>query len=364
MQKISIFIPVYRESDLLDDILKSLLEDTYNNKEIITVVDEPTENSLGLVKRYKSHVKFILNRKRKGKVKALNEAVKHSNGEILLFLDADVKIPEGDKNFLGKIVKSMKNCDILEIKKRIIKNSLLSRLVSYDYIAFNFIEWAFCKKLKKCIGVNGAAFAIKREVFYEVGMFKKIVDEDLEIGAQAFFKNKKFKYAENIEVLNKAPNSWKHWFKQRKRWGVGFAVYLNKHYRDFAEYFLKCPQILAPLLPFLLPNLFLIFSTVFMPAGFTHISIPLSATSSGANRLLSLHFATIILSWNVSVYLGFFVIFFIVFFAAARKLKYEFSLPELFVYVFFYYPISMLVYTLCFVRVFVFSDYRVEDWKV
>ena len=51
MNKISVLIPVYRESTLLERLLTDLLRDPYPSKEVLVVIDEPTEISLDVVER-------------------------------------------------------------------------------------------------------------------------------------------------------------------------------------------------------------------------------------------------------------------------------------------------------------------------
>lgn len=369
MQKISIFIPVYRESELLGASLKSLIRDPYKNKEIFVVMDEPTKKSLELTKRYKNKVKFILNEKRKGKVNALNEAVKLSKGNVFLFLDADVKMPENSKKILRIVMNEIDGVDILEIKKRIIRDSLVSRIVSYDYLSFNFVNWMFSKTLKRCLGINGAAFAIKRDVFQELGNFKKVVSEDLNIGTEAFLKNKRFKYVDDIEVLNKLSPSWRDWFKQRKRWGLGAALWFKDYYKDLIKGVIRHPQILVPSVFFIFPSLVLFLSSFFISTTLVEklLTVFLMFASTKVSILIPFIFFTstgVLLIKNIILSFMSFGIFSILFYFIAKKLHYEFNPLEFAIYFFFYCSIWLLIVTVSFIRVLVFSKYSLADWKV
>ncbi|MEM3641967.1 MAG: hypothetical protein QXH37_08620, partial [Candidatus Bathyarchaeia archaeon] len=44
-RKISVFIPVYKGSDLLEALLEELINCAYENKEIFVAMDEPDEKS-------------------------------------------------------------------------------------------------------------------------------------------------------------------------------------------------------------------------------------------------------------------------------------------------------------------------------
>ncbi len=80
----------------MEELLEDLTNDSHENKEIFVTIDKPNEKSLEVAKKYGSKVNFILNGRRRGKVTALNSSVKISEGEILVFLDSDVKL--GDSN--------------------------------------------------------------------------------------------------------------------------------------------------------------------------------------------------------------------------------------------------------------------------
>ena len=89
---ISIFIPVYKESNQLVSMLKELSSQNVT-KEIFVTVDEPTEDFSEKIKQLgNDNVKFIVNKERIGKANALNSAMKLSSGKVLLFLDSDVQI--------------------------------------------------------------------------------------------------------------------------------------------------------------------------------------------------------------------------------------------------------------------------------
>ncbi len=162
MTDISIFIPVYKESEQVPSILdKLVLQDVA--KEVFVTVDEPSERFLERIKRFSS-VNFIINKERVGKAKALNDAVKLSSGDVLLFLDADIELPD-DPEFLKKIILEMQHTDVLDIKKIVERNSFLAKMAYYEYFTFNVSAWIASEHLRKCPAANGAAFAMKRETF-------------------------------------------------------------------------------------------------------------------------------------------------------------------------------------------------------
>ena len=91
-KKISIVVPNYKNSKYLERTLKSLIEQTHRNLEIIVVCDKPEEDCDKLVKSYMEKDKriiYIKNDERQGKFKARIQGAQKATGEYIAFLDAD-----------------------------------------------------------------------------------------------------------------------------------------------------------------------------------------------------------------------------------------------------------------------------------
>ncbi len=265
--KLSVFIPVFRESEHLEKLIKDLLSDSFRDKEIFVIVDEPTERTLKLANEYKDKINFILNKERKGKVNAINENIHKANGDIIVFLDADVEI--NGKDFLSMIYNKMEDADLLDIKKEIIQNSILSKLVAYEYLAYDIVNYILSKTTGQIFMLNGAGFAIKKEVLLKIGGLPKLIVEDVGIALESIKHKLKCKFCKEVGIKTEAPNSIKSYIKQRVRWGSGGGEVIKEYKKELLKYIIKniwivlpClliyypPIILLILLPILLHNLF------------------------------------------------------------------------------------------------------------
>ncbi len=93
---VSIIIPVYNLENYFEACIKTCLNQTFNNIEIIIINDGSTDNSLDLIKKYtlKDHrikASSILN---SGVAKAREAGLKLAKGDYLFFLDGDDYLPE------------------------------------------------------------------------------------------------------------------------------------------------------------------------------------------------------------------------------------------------------------------------------
>jgi len=373
--KISILIPVYKESKLLPNVLNKLLNQKIE-KEIFVIIDEPSEYSLKISNELHEKVKFIINNERIGKANALNKVAKIASSEILLFLDADVEIPD-DEFFLNKILREAEKADIIDVKKEVVKDSFLAKMTYYEYVGFNICSWLMAKFIKKTPAINGAAFAIKKSVFDKLGGFRKVISEDLDIATRAFLKDYKFTYIKEVNVYNHVHSSWRKWMIQRRRWSMGAALWLKEWFKELLKRCVKKPQIFIPALFMLFPssiipiiNIFSLNSPVYAltSAPLHFISIISLFLTVNFNFmlpiLLLIHIGLNILQ-NFSASIIAFLAFSSLFFILSRRLGFKFKLHEFLIYYFIYSFLSLLIMIASLIKVFIFNKKDEKlDWKV
>jgi len=366
VKKISVLIPVYKESRHLNNVLDYLLLDPYSEKEIIVCIDEPTEKSKSLLETYPSII-FKISNDRLGKVTALNEAVAESTGESLLFLDSDLEIRI--KQLLEKVATELEKHEIVELKKRIIRDSFLSRIVSYDYLSENFTSYLFARYVHRCLGINGAAFAIRRNVFLKLTGFGHEICEDLDIAIRSWKAGIDFGYSENAEVWNSVEPSFRVWLKQRKRWGIGLGNWIRDNWKLLFSTSLRNPKIMLPALFILFPSLTIILQLFFLPSSFSIrvITITLLLLSSWTNIFVT---PTLLIGLGIVAFYAllltsiFFSTYACIFYYFAKRLGFPFNLLEFAVYFLIYNPLWLLITVATFFRVLVWRGDLKLDWKV
>ena len=113
-EKISIVVPVYNTSKFLDKCIKSILNQTYKNLEIIIVNDGSTDDSLNKIKEYEKIDEriIIIDKKNGGLSSARNIGIKNSSGEYILNVDSDDWIEKDTCELLLKVALKT-NADIV-----------------------------------------------------------------------------------------------------------------------------------------------------------------------------------------------------------------------------------------------------------
>ena len=91
MPKISIIVPVYNEEEYVSTCLDSLVKQTLDDIEIITIDDNSTDNSLNILLDYARkypNIKVYHNEKNIGQGASRNRGLKFATGEYIGFVDS------------------------------------------------------------------------------------------------------------------------------------------------------------------------------------------------------------------------------------------------------------------------------------
>jgi glycosyltransferase involved in cell wall biosynthesis len=86
---VSVIMPIYNAEQFLQAAVKSVLEQTWENVEIILVDDGSTDGSLQLAKNLESEKIIVLSQKNSGASAARNRGLGIAKGSYIQFLDAD-----------------------------------------------------------------------------------------------------------------------------------------------------------------------------------------------------------------------------------------------------------------------------------
>ncbi len=119
MPKLSIIVPVYNAEKYIGKCLESLVEQNFNDLEIIVVNDGSTDNSKEEIKKFTKNNKNILylEKENGGLSDARNYGIANATGEYICFVDGDDFV---DKN-LFKSLEIYLNHEIDMIKYKMIK---------------------------------------------------------------------------------------------------------------------------------------------------------------------------------------------------------------------------------------------------
>ncbi|EKI7563107.1 TPA: glycosyltransferase family 2 protein, partial [Enterococcus faecalis] len=111
MKLVSVVIPVYNVEKYVEKCLDSVINQTYQNLEIIIVNDGSTDNSLSVCQKKKlsdSRIKLI-NKENGGLSSARNAGIECAQGEFICFIDSDDWI---ELDYIEVLLNGMENTNV------------------------------------------------------------------------------------------------------------------------------------------------------------------------------------------------------------------------------------------------------------
>lgn len=112
-KKVSIIIPVYNAEKFIEKGIKSVLNQTYKNVELLLINDGSKDNSLSIIKKWEKKYPNIIkvySHKNMGVGKTRNKGLDCATGEYICFIDADDYI---DCDFIETLVNQIGKNDII-----------------------------------------------------------------------------------------------------------------------------------------------------------------------------------------------------------------------------------------------------------
>lgn len=148
---VSVILPTYNRATLLPRAIKSVLNQTYKNFELIIVDDDSTDNTKKIVNDFKDkRIKYILHKENKGGAASRNMGIKQAKGEYIAFQDSDdewlpKKIEKHIETFKSLSIKYgvvYADCWVIEGSKKYLISSKFdqkSGLIKKDILRGNFV---------------------------------------------------------------------------------------------------------------------------------------------------------------------------------------------------------------------------------
>ncbi len=187
--RVSVIIPTLNRYDYLKDVLSDLRDQDYRNFEVI-IVDQTDNPEKGFYDDPGLDLKIIF-QEGKGQWLARNEALKHCDGELLLFFDDDSRVK---KDWISQHIKGLDYFDA-DISAGV-SISTVGDVIPENY---SFFRWAD--------QFDSGNAMVKRKVFEKIGMFDRQFDRqrmgDGEFGLRAYlngFRSISHPYAERIHL--------------------------------------------------------------------------------------------------------------------------------------------------------------------
>lgn len=237
---VSVIVCAKNEAENVKKLIPELLNQNYDDYEIILIDDASSDETLELFEEFKKTSAKISIVKVENiepfwgnKKYALTLGIKTAKKPYLLFTDADC-IPNSD-NWILEMTSHFTEKKSIVLgygKYKKIKGSFLNKIIRFETLltAIQYFSWAKMRKPYMGVGRN---LAYSLNDFYKVNGFIEHMkirsgDDDLFINEAANAKNTAICYSLDSFTISEPKTTFKSWYKQKRR-----HVSTAEHYKSF-----------------------------------------------------------------------------------------------------------------------------------
>lgn len=211
---ISVIIPTFNSSSTIELCLKSILNQTYTNVEVIIVDKYSQDNTVSIAKQYNCEV-LQTNALRS---EARNYGSEKAKGDFLLFIDADMELTTGV---------------ITECVNEVLNHNSDAIMIPEIRIGTGF--WAQCRAIERLTYIGNplieSARGFKKKAFELVGGFDKTLEagEDWDLHARIENRGYKITSIRSIIKHNEGRLTLKNLVLKRIYYGKTLMSYVRKN---------------------------------------------------------------------------------------------------------------------------------------
>ena len=189
--KISIITVVYNGAQYIEQTIKSVISQGYNNTEYIIIDGGSTDGTQEIIRKYQDHIAYWVSENDSGIYNAMNKGWRKATGDVIGILNADDYYLD---NTFFKVSKVFEKPNVDVVYGNLIK--------SRDIAGKKYFREEFPKldNMEKAMGVFHPSSFVLRKVYNELNGY----NEKYKLSSDYDFVLKIYKKCYNFEYLNEA----------------------------------------------------------------------------------------------------------------------------------------------------------------
>ena len=225
----SIVIPLYNKANYIENTLKSVLNQTFADYEIIVINDGSTDDSVTKVIGFNDSRIQLFNQKNQGASVARNLGIEKAKYEYIAFLDADDLWMTNHLEILNGLIQNFPNAGIFASRYELVFNNGKNDIPTFKGISADYegiIPDYFETSLPNPIATS-SSIVIPKGVFEKTGYFKPTISSGQDVDMWIRIASK---YP--VVISNKVTASYLHYIED----SLSKTPILDKKLNDFKDY--------------------------------------------------------------------------------------------------------------------------------
>lgn len=228
MMKVTVVIPAYNVEGTVLECLRSVLDNGYEDFEVIVVDDASTDGTKNIIGGIRDErIRYLANRSNSGASFSRNRAIRESTGRLVLLLDADSRV---EKDWIKRhvMVHEEMPADIVGGGVTGIHNTLYGRCDGFCNWWTSIPHSKSCYIKQHHIPTNN--MSVKKEVFARIGYFDeglRLGGEDAEFCFRALKNGLNIYFRSDLVIYHKDRDDLDSFLRHQENWGY-HAVRMRK----------------------------------------------------------------------------------------------------------------------------------------
>jgi glycosyltransferase involved in cell wall biosynthesis len=225
----SIVISLYNKANYIENTLKSVLDQTFADYEIIVINDGSTDDSVTKVLGFNDSRIQLYNQENQGASTARNLGIEKAKYEYIAFLDADDLWMANHLEILNALIQNFPNAGIFASRYELVFNNGKNDIPKFKGISADYegiIPDYFKTSLPYPIATS-SSIVIPKHVFKEIGNFKPAISSGQDVDMWIRIASK---YP--VAISNKVTASYLHYIED----SLSKTPILDKKLNDFKDY--------------------------------------------------------------------------------------------------------------------------------
>jgi glycosyltransferase involved in cell wall biosynthesis len=233
---VSIIIPVYNDPHGIHTTLNSLVGQTANDYEILPIDNGSVDRTNDVIDEIAAKHSDLIHPYEETDIQSSyatrNTGIEHASGDVLIFLDADMWVPETWIESMASALED-KRADYLGCNVEVVADDRPTFWERYEQ-SFSFPVETY---LEDKHFAPTCALAVRREVFDDVGLFDHRLESggDKEFGQRVHRAGFEHGYAGDVTAYHPARDSFEALRSKALRIGRGRAQ-MRRYHSDVGDY--------------------------------------------------------------------------------------------------------------------------------
>jgi len=244
---VAVLIPAHNEGIVIRHTIEAMLAFDYpaDRYQVLVVNDGSSDDTGAIVREYAERDRRVRlidvkpGEGGKGKSRALNIGLSHTDAGLIAVYDADnTPEPESLRYLVAQLLLHPELGACIGKFRTVNKDrNLLTRFINVETLSFQSIVQAGRWKMFGVSTLPGTNYVIRRPLLDHLGGWdESAITEDSEMSIRIYMEGFRIKPIPYAVTHEQEPETWKVWFKQRTRWVRGNNYVAKKFVRQIPQF--------------------------------------------------------------------------------------------------------------------------------